>query len=171
MKAPAAKRLARGFFLGGACALGGLLLLQIDVAPLIDRFYEQQVESKAVAVWKHSAVAVSYDQCRADVVSCLGRTVLWPVSHPVLGDSRYQDDASRPLIWRNEAQVPERTVRGHPFQAVARVVAVHPHSIELIYLGTPQAVYGGTTWKGKFGLDAPAGPPPGPLTGPEFQIH
>ncbi|MBI5208845.1 MAG: hypothetical protein HY927_02590 [Elusimicrobia bacterium] len=40
------------------------------------------------------------------------------------------------------------------FEATARVVGLDPEAVVLLYIGTSDAQYGGTTWKAKFGLQS-----------------
>lgn len=146
----------RGFLPGFAVGIAVMWALKSDMASVVDAFYEQQVENKVNAVFQRRAADVSYEQCRQNAASCLGKTVVWPVSHPAAGDSRYAGDSSRPIQWSNEKQVPISLVRSDPFPAIAAVKAVHPGSIELVFLGSAAAVYGGTTWTKKFGFGAAA---------------
>lgn len=147
----------RAFILGFAAGAAAILVLKTDLGSVVDSFYEGQVERKALAVWGRRAAKVSYEQCRFNAASCLGKIVIWPITRPAAGASYYEGDPSRPLSWSNEAQVPLSFHRESAFKTVGVVTAVHPASIELVFLGSPETIHGGTTWKAKFGLDRPDG--------------
>ncbi|MBI3554201.1 MAG: hypothetical protein HY077_17015 [Elusimicrobia bacterium] len=141
---------ARAFALGFASGAGVALMVAFFPAQLVDRFYERQIESKAVAVWERQAVSVSYEECRQRPSSCLGKIVRWPVGGNGSG-SYWGGTQSSAIRWRNKSQVPRVGSGEGALQAVARVVGIEPDAVVLLYIGTPQAVYGGTTWKEKFG--------------------
>lgn len=142
----------RVFIYGLGAGLALALILMSDLSRLLDAFYEQRVENKALAAWSRRATAVSYAQCRRNAASCLNKIVVWPISHLSEGNS-YVENPSQPILWSNESQVPVSSVASRPFLAVAVIHGVHPRSIELVFVGSPAAVHGGTTWKEKFGLN------------------
>ena len=120
------------------------LAAAVDAGPLLDHFYERQIEEKALAVWRRQAVPVDYEKCREVPGACLGKIVFWSVSN---SSSSYAANGSEPISWANRAQLPG----GGSFEAVARVVAVKPHEIELLFIGTSEPGMGETTWAQKFG--------------------
>jgi hypothetical protein len=97
------------------------------------------------------AFAADWTRCRLQPDLCVDRIVAWPVTHPAKSVSRYGTEGSQPIIWRNEEEVPFTTDRW-PFTAVAIVKKVTPLGLELLFLGTPSAPHGGTTWAKHFGL-------------------
>jgi hypothetical protein len=141
----------RAFALGFACGAGAALVIAFFPSYLVDKFYERQIESKAIGVWERQAVGASYEECRDKPASCLGRIVEWPVTHLSDGQSFWGGNQSYLIRWRNPQQLPRVPGPNEAFTAVARVVAVERDSMELVYIGTPQAAFGGTTWKEKFG--------------------
>ncbi|MDE2039429.1 MAG: hypothetical protein KGO96_02105 [Elusimicrobia bacterium] len=145
-------KILRAGLLGFAAGLAVALLLKADPSPLVDHFYARQAERQVMRVWMRRAAPIDYRGCRARPENCVGRIVAWRLSHPAQGDSRYQDDASNPISWRNEAQVPYTLGRGAQFVAVSLVAGVSPKSIKLVFVGTPDSAYAGTTWKDVFGL-------------------
>lgn len=122
------------------------LAATVDAGSLLDHFYERQIEEKALAVWRRQAAPVDYEKCRAVPGSCLGRVVFWSVSN---SSASYAANGSEPISWANKAQVPGAW--GTSFEAVARVVAVRPHEIELLFIGSSEPGMGETTWTRKFG--------------------
>lgn len=126
--------------------------LRADPTAVVDSFYERRVYEQSIQTFQRRAVAVDYDGCRQDAVSCLGKIVFWPVFHAVKGDGRYNGDAGKRVVFANEGQVPVVDNRA-PIPVVGMVRAVHPDAVELVFLGSPEAVYGGTTWVKVFGLD------------------
>lgn len=146
------------WFLAGSAAVVAASALRSCSGPtrLIDAFHEQRVESLAMEVWKGRAFPADYARCRLQPDLCLGKIVAWPVTHPAAGVSRFGTDPSSPILWRNDQQVP-RTTERWPFTAIGTVERVGPLGLEMVFLGTQQAPYGGTTWDGKFGLTTDKG--------------
>ena len=148
LKLREARAFAFGFVAGGV-----LMTLALNFpTSLMDRFFERQVESKAIAAWERQAVGAGYDDCREKPSSCLGKIVEWPVTRRADGTSCWGSNVSQVIRWRNPEQVPNNAGPSYPFTAVARVAGLDPDAIVLVYIGTPSAPYGGTTWKEKFGL-------------------
>lgn len=144
------RELARGFWLGAAVLAAGLLVLSLDWAGLVERFHEQRIESLAVDVLRRRAQPVDYDSCRKHPPGCLGKIVAWNVT-VTSAAAGYVDAPMRQVRWLNGPQVP--TGR---YEAVAKIAAVRPDRVELLFLGTPSAPYGGTTWARKFGHESPS---------------
>ncbi|HBL16290.1 MAG: hypothetical protein A2X36_00455 [Elusimicrobia bacterium GWA2_69_24] len=145
------KVLARGFFrsLAAAAVFAGLVYAP-DWEGLLESFWSFRVEEKALAVWSGQTKDVSCRQCRADPVLCLDKFVRWRIQHMPNGSWCADSDGDEQLLWMNEAQLPVSGSRSASFEAVARVKAVRPDRIELLYIGSPQAAYSGTTWRRKF---------------------
>jgi len=152
-------------FLAAVAAVFAASLLRSAWEPgrIVDAFFAQRVEREAMQAWRRRACDADWARCREQPGLCVDQIVLWPVTHPAPGVSRYGTDGSQPILWRNDEQVP-RTTERFPFTAVAMVKRVGPLGIELIFLGTPEAAYGGTTWRKHFGLisDAPGSGPNAP---------
>lgn len=131
------------------------LFFKADLASFFELYYEQQVERKVMAVWRNSAAEVSYQECKDRPSSCLNKIVEWPVTNVADGNSYFSGNGFMPIVWRNKEQVPRTMTKAAPFQAVAVVSGVLPDAIELIFVGSSQAPFGGSTWTKKFGLDHP----------------
>jgi hypothetical protein len=101
--------------------------------------------------WQRQACTADWAACRRQPDLCVEKIVVWPVTHPAAGVSRYGTDGSQPILWRNEDQVPTTTERW-ALTAVAMVKRVTPLGLEMVFLGTPDAAYGGTTSAKHFGL-------------------
>jgi hypothetical protein len=144
----------RTFLIGFAC--GGIFMSAMFLSPerLMDRFFERQVESKAIAAWERQAVGAGYDDCREKPSLCLGKIVEWPVTRRPDGTSCWGTNVSQVIRWRNPEQVPNNAGPSYPFTAVARVAGFNPDAVVLVYIGTPSAPFAGTTWKEKFGLSS-----------------
>jgi hypothetical protein len=124
-----------------ACLLCGLFLKE-DPSSVVDHFYAQRSERLILKTWMRQAIAVTYDECRKSPQRCVGKVVVWTE-----GDSR------EPINWLNSQQVPPVVGKeGRPFTAVGIVKRVLPDAIEMIFLGSPDAAYGGTTLGASFGL-------------------
>ena len=161
-------RMAR-WFLGACAAVFAASLLRScwDPSSLVDFFFAQRVEREAMKVWQRRAFPADWARCRLQPDLCLNMIVAWPVTHPARGVSRYGTNGSQPILWLNDEQVPLTTERT-PFTAIGIVKEVTPLGLEMVFLGTPQAVYGGTTWNARFGLtpETPTPRRPGPRPKP-----
>lgn len=153
--------------LGLTLAIGAAAFLVILGFPrhVLDRFYQHQTEAKAIEVWKRQAVDLDYSDCRETSTKCLDKIVAWPITRLGDGTSYWGTKMSQPIRWRNPKQVPFLPGPNHPFEAVARVVGIDPDAVVLLYIGSTDAQYSGTTSKGNFGYEqgadhaAEAGPP------------
>jgi hypothetical protein len=145
------RRHARAIISG--LALGAAVLLAVELFPsrLLDLFYERQIEAKAIAVWKRQAVDVDYSDCREGPTRCLGKVVAWPVTRLSDSTACWGSRRSEPIRWRNAQQVPYNGGPSNSFEAVARVVGIDPDAVVLLYIGTTDPQFGGTTWGDKFG--------------------
>ncbi len=143
----------RGLALGFGAALLLALFVSKDWTRVIDSFFEAQVQRKSMAVWSRRAADVGYQDCLSRPDSCLNKIVVWPVSHTLKGRTYYDQSAGFKIRWRNEEQVPLSYRASGPFKAVGIVTRVAAGSVELIYIGTPETFYSGTTWASKFGFD------------------
>lgn len=132
--------------LGGMAAVFLALLLSSwrEPARILDSFWEQRAEERFLKVWRRQAFPATWAQCRLQPDLCPGKIVFWEVFHPGKGLSCFEGNCSQPIRWRNEAQV-RVTPRGDLLRAVALVEEVRPEAIELVFLGSPDAHYGGTT--------------------------
>ncbi len=138
---------ALGFAAGAATALAILLF----PSHLVDKFYERQIEEKAIAAWERRAAGVDYEGCRDKPDECLGKIVEWPVTNLADGQSYWGSNHTYVIRWLNLQQLPRVPGPNESFTAVARVAAVERGAVVLLYIGTPQAAFSGTTWKENFG--------------------
>ncbi len=130
--------------------------LRFDPAPFVDSFYERRIYQQSLETFERRAVGARYEECREQLARCLGKGVVWPVVHAVEGDARYEGDPGKPVLFSNLKQVPTNTDERTPFMIVGVVRAVHPRGIELLYVGSPSARFGGTTWVKTFGYEKAA---------------
>lgn len=154
------RELARGFFFGLGLLFLGSALLSADWGWIVDEFHEQRVERLSLDVWKRQATPVDYAECRRHPPSCLGKYVAWEITAQSSGS--YKNSPAEPIRWLNAKQVP-----GGTYEAVARIVAVDRAGMDMIFLGTPIAPYGGTVWAKKFGYREP----PRPYTAPHNENY
>lgn len=133
-----------------ACLLS-LLFLKADLSSLVGQFYAQRSERLILKAWMRQAVRVTPEDCQEKPGICVGKVVVWPFSRGS-GGARYQGNQAAPIYWLNPEQLPRTVGRSEQFKAVAIVKRVLPDRIELVFLGSPQAAYGGTTSKSNFGL-------------------
>ncbi len=110
----------RAFLIGFAC--GGVFMTAAFNFPvrLMDRFFERQVESKAIAAWERQAVGAGYDDCRGKPSLCLGKIVEWPIMRRSDGTSYWGSNASQVIRWRNPEQVPVNATSRDPYSIYSR---------------------------------------------------
>ncbi|MBI5882311.1 MAG: hypothetical protein HZB91_04320 [Elusimicrobia bacterium] len=119
-----------------------LLLLKADLSSVVDNFHAQRSERMILDAWRRQAVEATPAECLERPGICTGKVVVWTIARGI----------PTPIHWLNPDQVPPLRRRGSQFEAVAIVKRVLPDSIEAVFLGSPQAAYGGTTFKSGFGL-------------------
>ena len=140
-----------GLVFAGGVAAG--TALRTDWSGFVDAYFQERAERAVLASYARGAVGATYGECKTDPARCLGRVVAWSVLHPEKGETWKDGNASEPIVWSNEAQVPMSSRTTGTFKAVAQVRAVHPRALELVFLGSRDAPYGGTTSKSVFGLE------------------
>ncbi|MFA6316567.1 MAG: hypothetical protein WC943_04050 [Elusimicrobiota bacterium] len=136
--------------LGGFLALfvGAFVVSAIDGRRVVEAFWEERAEQRYLKVWQRQASDVTWKECREQPDLCPGKFVVWEVSRPG-GVTCFEGNCSQRIVWTNEEQVP--ATHGGGMIAVARIVAVEPNHLLLVFLGSPQASYGGTTQAGPAG--------------------
>lgn len=127
-----------------AVAVGGMLPF-MNCGVIVDNFHRQRAERKILDAWKRQAVPVSCSECRKAPALCKDKIVVWAVANLARGQSHCEGGPAVALIWKNWPQVPVTTPRIGPMKAIAAVTDVRDAGIELVFIGTPDAPFGGTT--------------------------
>ncbi|MBI4677048.1 MAG: hypothetical protein HY748_05640 [Elusimicrobia bacterium] len=142
---PLRVRAARIFLacFAGVCAVL-LVIAWWDPGAVVEAFWEERSEQRYLRVWQRQAEEVSWRECRTEPERCPGKIVVWEVARPVRGMTCAAGNCSQRIVWTNEEQVPQTGGRG-TMTAVARVLRVEPEALVLVFLGSPDAPYGGTT--------------------------
>lgn len=120
------------------------LVSWFDGSRVVEAFWEERSEQRYLGVWQRQAEAVTWEACRLQPDLCPGKIVVWEVLRPSKGLTCADGNCSRRVSWTNEDQVPVTPGRGI-MTVVARVHRVEPGSVVLVFLGSPEAPYGGTT--------------------------
>ncbi len=144
-------KVSRPFLFCLAACLLTALLVKADISSLVDQFHAQRSERLILKAWMRQAVMATPEDCQEKPEICVGKVVVWPFSNGS-GGARYQGGHAAPIHWLNSDQLPRTVGRSEQFKAVAIVKRVLPGRIELVFLGSPQAAYGGMTAKDNFGL-------------------
>ncbi|MBI5624154.1 MAG: hypothetical protein HY924_10275 [Elusimicrobia bacterium] len=141
VRARSARLFLAGFFLVCAAVFGAAAW---DPGRIVESFWEERAEQRFLSVWQRQASPVTWTECRTQPDLCPGKFVVWEVTRPGWGITCYEGNCSMAISWTNEDQVPGASSRGG-FTAVAKVMRAEPGSMVLVFLGSPDAPYGGTT--------------------------
>ena len=114
-----------------------------DPGSLVEAFWEERAEQRYLQVWQRQASDVTWMECRTQPDLCPGKFVVWKVTRPSAGVTCVEGNCARRIVWSNEEQVPGSSA--DTMTAVGRVLRVEHDALVLVFLGSPDAPYGGTT--------------------------